>query len=71
MKTKKPSARETQNLAVRYGEIGISAVAAAMRYRGEGKAPDAPALSPTRGEEGRAGREPDCWLKEMLPEVAA
>jgi hypothetical protein len=29
---RKPAARETADLDVRYGEIGISAVAAAMRY---------------------------------------
>ena len=31
------TARETQNLTVRYGEIGISAVAAAVCYRAETK----------------------------------
>jgi len=29
---RKPAKRETADLDVRYGEIGISAVAAAMRY---------------------------------------
>jgi hypothetical protein len=29
--------REAQNLEIRYGQIGISAVAAAMRYRSEAK----------------------------------
>jgi hypothetical protein len=29
--------RETQDLDVRYGQIGISAVAAAMRYQGAAK----------------------------------
>jgi len=29
--------REAQNLEVRYGEIGILAVAAAMRYQGDAK----------------------------------
>jgi len=58
------SRREAQNLAVRYGEIGISAVAAAMRYQGEGRAA-APAPSPARG------RAADRWLEETLPEAAA
>jgi hypothetical protein len=29
--------REAQDLDVRYGQIGISAVAAAMRYQGDAK----------------------------------
>jgi hypothetical protein len=52
---------EAQNLEVRYGEIGISAVAAAMRYQGDAKA-DGPI--PT-------ARQPDRWLKDMVPEFAA
>ena len=64
MKAKQPPARcEVQNLAVRYGEIGISAVAAAMRYQGEGRAPR---LSATLASE----RGADRWLEDMLPEVA-
>ena len=36
--------REAQSLDSRYGEIGISAVAAAVRYQGDTKKPaDAPA----------------------------
>ena len=36
--------REQTNLDYRYGEIGILAVAAAVRYAGDGKSPaDAPA----------------------------
>ena len=31
---RKPATRETADLDVRYGEIGISAVVAAMRYHG-------------------------------------
>ena len=58
------SRREAQNLAVRYGEIGISAVAAAMRYQGEGRAA-APAPSHPRA------RAADRWLEDMLPEAAA
>ena len=65
MQAKTPSSRrEAQNLAVRYGEIGISAVAAAMRYQGEGRAA-APAPSNARG------RAADRWLDDMLPEAAA
>lgn len=39
---KPPTRRQVQNLAVRYGEIGISAVAAAVRYQGEGGAQPLP-----------------------------
>jgi len=58
------SRREAQNLAIRYGEIGISAVAAAMRYQGEGRK----AASATSHPPGRAA---DRWLEDMLPEAAA
>jgi hypothetical protein len=51
--------REPQNLSVRYGEIGISAVAAAMRYQGEDKVPSEP-----------EGSAPSRWLDDMLPERA-
>jgi hypothetical protein len=50
---------ETQNLEVRYGKIGISAVAAAMRYQGDAPAPEATAP------------QPDRWLNDMVPEIAA
>jgi hypothetical protein len=64
MKAKKASTRrEVQNLAVRYGEIGISAVAAAVRYQGEGRAHPLP---PARA----GGRGADRWTEEMLPEGA-
>jgi hypothetical protein len=53
--------REAQNLEVRYGKIGISAVAAAMRYQGDATTP---ADASTDGQ-------PDRWLKDMIPEVAA
>jgi hypothetical protein len=53
--------REAQNLDFRYGKIGISAVAAAMRYQGDAK--DA-AHVPT-------DRQADRWLKDMVPEIAA
>jgi hypothetical protein len=52
---------EAQNLEVRYGKIGISAVAAAMRYQGDAKKP---ARVPT-------ARQPDRWLQDMVPEIAA
>ncbi|HEY6258904.1 MAG TPA: hypothetical protein VIY51_24270 [Xanthobacteraceae bacterium] len=59
MKSKQqPTRREPQNLAVRYGEIGISAVAAAMRYQGDGKGLASPE------------RDPDRWLEQMAPEIA-
>jgi hypothetical protein len=52
---------EAQNLEVRYGDIGISAVVAAMRYQGDAKTP---AHVPMDGQ-------PDRWLDEMVPEIAA
>ena len=56
MKSKKPSIpREPQNLSLRYGEIGISAVAAAMRYQAKARLEEAPAQ--------RA-------LEEIAPEVS-
>ena len=61
MQSTQPIRREVQNLEVRYGEIGISAVAAAMRYQGDAKTP-AP---------GPADGHPDRWLNEMVPEYAA
>jgi hypothetical protein len=53
--------REAQNLEVRYGKIGISAVVAAMRYQGFAKKP----------AHVSADRQPDRWLKDMVPEIAA
>jgi hypothetical protein len=53
--------REAPHLEVRYGEIGISAVAAAMRYQGDTKDP---AHVPT-------DRQADRWLNDMVPEFAA
>jgi hypothetical protein len=53
--------QEAQNLEVRYGKIGISAVAAAMRYQGDAK--EAARVPPAR--------QPDRWLREMVPEIAA
>jgi hypothetical protein len=65
-KTTQSIRREAQNLEIRYGEIGISAVAAAMRYQGDAKIPDAktPAHVPTAGERDR-------WLEDAIPEFAA
>jgi hypothetical protein len=53
--------REAQNLEVRYGEIGISAVVAAMRYQSDAKRPAQVSAQP----------QPDRWLQEMVPEIAA
>jgi hypothetical protein len=39
---RRPACAETVNLDIRYGKIGISAVAAAMRYRGEPRKLEAP-----------------------------
>ena len=57
----KTAPRDAPDLAVRYGAIGISAVAAAMRYQSDVKsAADAPALY-----------QLDRWSAEQLPELAA
>jgi hypothetical protein len=57
-----PSARrEAQNLEVRYGKIGISAVAAAMRYQGDAATPESASTE----------RQPDRWLEDTVPEFAA
>jgi hypothetical protein len=60
-KMAKSARQEVQNLEVRYGKIGISAVAAAMRYQGE-------ANDPARGP---TDRQPDRWLQETVPGIAA
>ena len=52
---------ECRSLEVRYGQIGISAVVAAMRYQGYAKKP----------AHVSADRQPDRWLKDMVPEIAA
>ena len=52
---------EAQNLEVRYGDIGISAVVAAMRYQGDAKTP----------AQVSTDRQPDRWLQDMVPEFAA
>ena len=52
---------EAQDLEVRYGEIGISAVAAAMRYQGDAKTP----------AHVSSERQPDRWLNDAGPEFAA
>ena len=53
--------REAQNLEVRYGEIGISAVVAAMRYQGGAK------ISANVSTDRQAG----LWLKDMVSKFAA
>ncbi len=53
--------REPQNLEVRYGEIGISAVVAAVRYQGDAKTP----------AQVSAGGQPNRWLKDTVSEFAA
>jgi hypothetical protein len=53
--------REIQNLSVRYGEIGISAVAAAIQYHRD----DKPAA------EASTDRSPNRWLEDAVPEIAA
>ena len=53
--------REAQDLEVRYGKIGISAVVAAMRYQGAAK----------RAPQVAREQQPDRWLQEMVPEIAA
>jgi hypothetical protein len=69
--------REAQNLEVRYGQIGISAVAAAMRYQGDLKTKretnaktdaktDAKAAAPAS-----ANRQSDQRLKDMFAGFAA
>ena len=51
-----PSSRAREpNLDSRYGEIGISAVAAALPYRSEVKAPTDEAM----------GKQLDKWIAEM------
>ena len=52
-----PSKQKTTDLHVRYGEIGISAVAAAMRYQRAGK---------TKQESDAGERE-----TKSIPEIAA
>jgi hypothetical protein len=52
--------RAVPDLAVRYGAIGISAVAAAMRYQSDVKNAAEPAVY-----------QLDRWSAEQLPELAA
>jgi hypothetical protein len=53
--------REPQNLEVRYGKIGISAVAAAMRYQGDANTP----------ADASTDRQAHLGLMDMVPEFAA
>jgi hypothetical protein len=57
----RPAPREAQNLTVRYGEIGISAVAAAVQYHREGK----------EAAEASTEHRPNRWLEDAVPEIAA
>jgi hypothetical protein len=52
--------REPQSLEVRYGEIGISAVVAAMRYQGDARI----------AAQVLTDRQPDRWLQELISEIA-
>ena len=54
----KPAKGETADLHVRYGKIGISAVAAAMRYHRPGGKTEQPRLTDNEGT-------------HRLPEIAA
>ena len=53
--------REAQNLEVRYGEIGISAVVAAMRYQGGAKT----------SVHVSTDRQARLWLKDTVAKFAA
>jgi hypothetical protein len=53
--------REAHNLEVRYGEIGISAVVAAMRYQGGAKTSVHVATD----------RQAGLWLKDTVAKFAA
>jgi hypothetical protein len=60
---------KVQDLDVRYGQIGISAVAAAMRYQGDAKT-EAKTEAKTATHVS-ADRQRDRWLKAVVPEFAA
>lgn len=47
----RPAARETEKLEVRYGDIGISAVAAATRYCGSERSPSTGAKEDKKANE--------------------
>lgn len=51
-----PAGRAGDTLDARYGKIGISAVAAAMRYQGEARNPDSPPSA--RADAAPAGSPP-------------
>jgi hypothetical protein len=66
MKSAKPKRsirRDDHILEVRYGEIGISAVAAAMRFQGNAKTPAQAAGEP------KAHQRHDQWLEDAVPEL--
>jgi hypothetical protein len=60
-----PARPKAQDLDVRYGQIGIPAVAAAMRYQGDAKTEAKTATHVS------ADRQRDRWLKAVVPEFAA
>jgi len=62
-KSKQSIRREAQNLEVRYGEIGISAVAAAMRFQGDAKTPAQAAGEP------KAHQPHNQWHEDAVPEL--
>jgi hypothetical protein len=64
-KTKRSVRREAQNLDVRYGEIGISAVAAAVRFQGDAKTPA------QAGGEPKPQQRHDQWHEDTVADFAA
>jgi hypothetical protein len=55
MKENQPPRRECADLGAQYGKIGISAVAAAVRYKGEARNPAyAPVTPDARAEDGES-----------------
>jgi hypothetical protein len=72
MKSAKPKRsirRDDHILEVRYGEIGISAVAAAMRFQGDAKSPARAAGEPKPYQWPHL--RPDQWHEDAVPEFAA
>jgi hypothetical protein len=67
--SKRSIRREAQNLEVRYGEIGISAVAAAVRFQGDAKTAPQPAGEPKSHQWSR--QRDDRWQEDAVPEFAA
>jgi hypothetical protein len=71
--SKRSIRHEAQNLEVRYGEIGISAVAAAMRFQGDRKAAAQAAGEPKLHQWSRQWFQQryDQWHEDSVPEFAA